>query len=107
MATEKMCLDCGNPLKENSVHEICRMCSAVSVMHPYKNLAGNSGIIAYQSGNYYINILFRGFVLYRYTKTGSGYETIRTMQRLAREGWGLCRFISSRKPGYIYKEIID
>lgn len=63
-------------------------------MEPYRNLAGNSGVLAYEAGADYIKIVFQdgGVFLYDYGRPGP--ETTETLKRLAQEGRGLSTFIS-------------
>lgn len=62
-------------------------------MTRYRNLGGNSGISAYESGLDYIKVRFNdgGLYLYTYSSTGSGY--IEKMKALAKRGVGLNSFI--------------
>lgn len=63
-------------------------------MKRYGNLSGNSGVIAYETGNGWIAVKFDGGDVYRYTVRSAGAENIARMQRLAESGEGLSTFIS-------------
>lgn len=75
-------------------------------MITYKNNGENrnSGIVGYKSGGDYINIYFKDGSLYRYTTFSCGYEVLKHMQALARQGSELNGFISRNLPEYSYKE---
>jgi hypothetical protein len=62
-------------------------------MIPYKNLSGNSGIIAYETGKTYIRILFKdGIYTYDYSKPGR--KSVEVLKLLAVKGKGLSTYIS-------------
>jgi hypothetical protein len=63
-------------------------------MQRYKNLSGESGVIAYDIGDRSITIRFTGGDRYLYTDQSAGAENIAEMQRLATLGSGLSTFIS-------------
>jgi len=63
-------------------------------MERYKNLSGNSGVIAFEFGDDSITIEFREGGRYLYTDASAGRANIRQMQRLARGGAGLASFIN-------------
>jgi hypothetical protein len=63
-------------------------------MQRYKNLSGESGVIAYEIGDRSITIRFMGGERYLYTDQSAGAENIAEMQRLATLGSGLSTFIS-------------
>jgi hypothetical protein len=63
-------------------------------MQRYKNLGGESGVVAYDIGTGSITIKFTGGDRYLYTEDSAGASNIAEMQRLAILGRGLCSFIS-------------
>jgi len=70
-------------------------------MQPYRNLSGNSGVQAYESGPGYIRVRFVGGQTYLYTDDSAGARNILRMQELADAGRGLATFISTTvRDGY-------
>lgn len=63
-------------------------------MKPYKNLQGDSGVLAYEAGRDYIKIKFRPGEVYLYTNAATGAHHIAQMKKLAAEGRGLSTYIS-------------
>ena len=63
-------------------------------MTRYKNLAGDSGVIAYAIGNNSIKVQFRDGWVYTYTSQRTGRNNIEQMKTLADAGRGLSSFIS-------------
>jgi len=63
-------------------------------MQRYKNLSGESGVLAYEIGARSITIRFAGGERYLYTDASAGADNIAEMQRLATLGTGLSTFIS-------------
>lgn len=63
-------------------------------MKPYKNLSGNSGVLAYEVGPDYIKIKFRGGAVYLYNYSATGRDNVERMKKLAEEGKGLSTFIN-------------
>jgi len=63
-------------------------------MPRYRNLAGNSGIAAYESAPGAIAVQFVDGDVYIYTDQSAGRATIEQMQALAERGRGLGTFIS-------------
>jgi hypothetical protein len=63
-------------------------------MPRYKNLSGESGVLAYEIGDRSITVRFTGGDRYLYTDGSAGAENIAEMQRLATLGTGLSTFIS-------------
>ncbi len=72
-------------------------------MKTYKNLGGDSGIIAYEFGADFIRVKFSDGSLYLYTHTSAGIQNIKTMKQLARNGEGLNAFINTTVK-YKYKK---
>ena len=62
-------------------------------MEKYRNIAGNSGVTAYEIGPDYITIAFSDGSIYRYTYASAGQENVERMKGLARAGQGLNTFI--------------
>lgn len=63
-------------------------------MKPYKNLSGNSGVLAYEIGEDYIKVKFRDGDVYLYNYSVTGKFNVERMKELAEEGKGLSTFIS-------------
>ncbi len=64
-------------------------------MEPYRNVAGNSGVTAYEIGPDYITVQFSDGGTYRYTYASAGTENVERMKGLARAGQGLGTFLST------------
>jgi hypothetical protein len=75
-------------------------------MQRYKNLNGESGVVAYDIGTRSITVQFTGGDRYLYTFDSAGAANIAEMQRLAKTGRGLCSFIS-RVIGKRYERKLD
>jgi len=65
-----------------------------NAMQRYKNLSGESGVLAYEIGDRSITVRFTGGDRYLYTDQSTGADNIAEMQRLATLGSGLSTFIS-------------
>lgn len=63
-------------------------------MQQYKNLGGNSGVLAYEIGSDYIKVEFKDSAVYLYTYASAGSQNIEEMKRLAIGGEGLNGFIN-------------
>ena len=63
-------------------------------MQPYRNRSGNSGVVAFESGDRHIDIEFQDGHRYRYTYAIPGRQQVESMKRLARTGKGLATFIN-------------
>lgn len=63
-------------------------------MKRYKNLSGQSGIVAFELGADSIRIKFNDGFIYLYTARSSGSLHVRNMQQLAMDGEGLNSYIS-------------
>jgi hypothetical protein len=63
-------------------------------MQPYKNVSGESGIVAFERGDNYIDIEFNGGSRYRYDYRVPGRREVETMKRLAQRGEDLATFIN-------------
>ena len=74
-------------------------------MEPYKNLSGQSGVLAYGIGATYIIVQFNAgqYTFYKYTYVSAGSSAVETMKSLAQQGQGLNSYISTYKPGYSSK----
>ena len=73
-------------------------------MEHYKNLGGDSGVVAYEIGLGSIMVQFKDGSVYLYTNQSAGAASIAEMQRLAKAGQGLNSFISRVvKKGYVRK----
>ena len=65
-----------------------------NAMQRYKNLSGESGVLAYEIGDRAITVRFSGGDRYLYTDQSAGADNIAEMQRLATLGSGLSTYIS-------------
>lgn len=63
-------------------------------MEPYKNLAQNSGVVAYEAGPDYIAVAFQDGGIYRYDYEKPGPDPTEDMKSLAEAGRGLSTYIS-------------
>jgi len=63
-------------------------------MRPYRNQSGTSGVVAFEFGDYHIDIQFQDGHRYRYDYTKPGQKEVETMKSLARTGKGLATFIN-------------
>lgn len=63
-------------------------------MRLYRNLSGNSPIIAYDYGEDYIQVKFREGRVYEYTDKSAGVPNVKRMKCLADRGQGLCTYIN-------------
>jgi hypothetical protein len=59
----------------------------------YKNLGGDSSVVAFEIGEGSITVQFSDGSVYLYTNQSAGSASIAEMQRLARAGQGLNSFI--------------
>jgi hypothetical protein len=64
-------------------------------MHPYRNLSGSSGVVAYELAAGSITVEFQDGWKYDYTEASAGPDAVATMHRLAKAGQGLSTFIST------------
>ena len=62
-------------------------------MQIYKNLGGNSNIIAFELGDDYIDVQFNKEMIYRYSYISAGILKVNEMKRLALQGYGLNSYI--------------
>ncbi|MDQ0141620.1 hypothetical protein [Cupriavidus necator] len=63
-------------------------------MEPYRNLSGQSGVVAYELGQDHIRVQFDNGRVYTYDYQSTGRSQVEQMKRLATAGRGLCSFIS-------------
>lgn len=63
-------------------------------MERYRDLNGDSNVLAYEMGNDYIKIKFEDSTVYLYTYASAGSQNIEEMKRLAIKGGGLNGFIN-------------
>jgi hypothetical protein len=63
-------------------------------MEPYKNLGGDSNVIAYEIGDDWIKVQFRHSPTYTYTYQSAGQDTIERMKSLAIAGHGLNSYMT-------------
>lgn len=63
-------------------------------MKRYRNLSGESGVVAYDSHAHSIVVEFQDGTRYEYTEQSAGNDTIEAMKKLASLGQGLNTFIS-------------
>ncbi|MDB5942794.1 MAG: hypothetical protein JWQ13_2360 [Ramlibacter sp.] len=69
-------------------------------MKPYKNVSGDSGVVAYAIGADFIDVAFKGGARYRYSNRSAGKDKVEAMKLLAAAGRGLSTFIARAQPGY-------
>ncbi|MDH4555601.1 hypothetical protein E8F11_10495 [Pseudomonas sp. BN417] len=62
-------------------------------MERYRNLSGNSNVVAFEIGAGFITVQFGDGMKYLYTDRSTGAARIAEMQRLARAGQGLNSYI--------------
>ncbi|WP_414654460.1 hypothetical protein [Ideonella sp.] len=60
----------------------------------YRNLSGESGVVAYESHAHSIVVQFQDGTKYEYTERSAGAEAVELMKQLASLGQGLSTFIS-------------
>jgi hypothetical protein len=65
-----------------------------SIVVPYRNLSGDSGVVAYEIRPASVIVRFRGGLKYEYTNQSAGASAVTRMKRLAAGGRGLGTFIS-------------
>jgi hypothetical protein len=63
-------------------------------MERYRNLGGDSGVVAYEIGDDSIMVQFRDGSLYLYNYQSAGRDNIEHMKELAVSGEGLNSFIN-------------
>ncbi len=64
-------------------------------MQPYRNIAGSSGVKAFEIGADYITVEFSDGSTYRYTYASAGRENVEHMKGLAEAGQGLNAFLNT------------
>ncbi|MGE5523123.1 MAG: hypothetical protein ACM3SS_05355 [Rhodospirillaceae bacterium] len=64
-----------------------------SQLVPYRDLQGNSGVVAYYAGDAYIIVEFQDGAVYLYNATAPGQLHVEEMIRRARQGSGLATYI--------------
>ncbi len=64
-------------------------------MEYYKDIDGDSGVIAYECGTDYIRVQFSTGATYLYTYESAGSHNIEQMKVLARSGNGLNAYINT------------
>lgn len=60
----------------------------------YKNMGGDSGILAYEAGTDFIKVQFTDGGTYLYTYRSAGNYHVEQMKALAAEGFGLNTYIN-------------
>lgn len=63
-------------------------------MERYKNLGGDSGVVAYEIESDSISVQFRDGSVYQYTHQSAGSDNIEQMKEMAICGQGLNSFIN-------------
>ena len=63
-------------------------------MQGYKDIGGDSGVVAYKIGPDSIIVRFKEGTVYLYTYASAGSRMIETMKKLAAKGKGLSTYIS-------------
>jgi hypothetical protein len=64
------------------------------LMQRYRNLSGNSGVVAYGLHGHAIVVQFEDGGVYLYTYASTGRDKVERMKQLAAEGRGLSAFIA-------------
>ncbi len=64
-------------------------------MEPYRNIAGGSGVQAYEIGAEYVTIEFSDGAIYRYSYASAGQENVEHLKGLATAGQGLNTFLNT------------
>ncbi len=64
-------------------------------METDRNIAGSSGVTAYEIGPDYITVQFSDGGTYRYTYASAGTENVERMKGLATAGQGLGTFLNT------------
>jgi hypothetical protein len=72
-------------------------------MTPYRNLAGNSGVSAFEIRDDSIEVRFANGITYLYDYGTPGRAHVEQMKRHARAGRGLSSYISQERPPYAAK----
>lgn len=67
----------------------------------YKNLGGNSSVVAFESTPTSIRVQFKTGSWYTYSYRRAGIENVEYMKMLAEKGQGLCSFIQ-KNVKYLY-----
>lgn len=74
-------------------------------MERYRNLNGDSGVVAYEDGPDFIRVQFSDGAIYLYTNVSAGTQNIERMKQLAKNGQGLNSFINLNvRKAYVQKE---
>lgn len=74
-------------------------------MERYRNLNGDSGVVAYEDGPDFIRVQFSDGAIYLYTNVSAGTHNIERMKQLAKNGQGLNSFINLNvRKAYARKE---
>lgn len=64
-------------------------------MKRYGNKNGNAGVVAYETGQDFIKLMFRDRAeVYTYSDRSAGKSNIERMKRLAQSGEGLTTFVT-------------
>lgn len=63
-------------------------------MQHYRNVGGESGVVAYESGPDFLRVLFSDGSVYLYTYDATGRENVERMKQLASSGGGLNSYIN-------------
>ena len=63
-------------------------------MHRYRNVHGDSGVAAYETGHDYIRVMFKHGGTYEYDYASTGQFHVERMKDLAASGEGLATFIN-------------
>jgi hypothetical protein len=74
-------------------------------MESYRNLGGDSSVVAFETGPDFIRVQFSNGSVYLYTSLSAGSNNIEHMKQLARSGQGLNSFIRTTvRQAYARKE---
>jgi hypothetical protein len=59
----------------------------------YRNLSGDSGVVAYEIGSDWIDVKFQDGWIYRYSYASAGPFHVEIMKGLAKDGRGLSTYV--------------
>ena len=74
-------------------------------MKKYKNIHGDSGVLAYETGSDFIKVLFAGNEGYIYNYEKPGKTKVEKMKKLAVAGKGLSTYISQAVRDKFYRKL--
>jgi len=70
-------------------------------MKEYNSTGGKtSGVTAYEIGEDFISVQFRGGTIYKYSNSSCGIDAVQAMTNLALNSNGLSTYIAQNKPNF-------